>query len=156
MGNRVRKALAVAGVSAAGLAAGVAGSAGAATSGKKDSGTSYVAIVHQKGSVAYAAGYSVDKLFKQAALTYQITAAPGTTGTVKVTAKKVIEYTSTGSLIGTATAVESLATGKITKGKLKLTKGTGALKGHTFTGTFTGSYNAKTGVYTFHYAGKVK
>ena len=156
MGNRVKTALALAGAGAVAAVSLLATSAGAATQGKKDSGTTYAAVVHQKGSTLYAAGYSTDKLFGQSAVTYVTTVAAGATGTLKVTAKPVIEYSAAGSLVGSATATQNLVTGAITNGKLTLTRGTGGLKGHSFVGTFTGTYNAKTGVYTFHYTGTYK
>jgi hypothetical protein len=120
---------------------------------KKDSGTAYASIVHTSGSTEYVAGYTFDKLFGRTATTYVTTLSPGTTGTVKVTAKRVTLYTATGTLWGTGVATENLATGAITGGKLILTHATGAQKGHTFKGTFTGSTDPKTGVFTFNYKG---
>jgi hypothetical protein len=132
--------------------------AGAATSARsvKDSGTSYVSIVHQKGKLLYAGGYSFDKKFGQNAITFQVTATNGTTGNVDITAKRVTFYTPTGTLYGTASAVQNLATGSVTAGKLNLTHGTGAQAGHTFKGTFAGTFDTKSAVYTFHYTGTYK
>jgi hypothetical protein len=134
------------------LSAFVAG-AGAKTTKKKDSGTAYAAIVHTSGSTEYVAGYTIDKLFGRTATTYVTTVSAGATGTIKVTATRVTLYTPKGTLFGTGAANQNLATGAITGGKLNLTHGTGALKGHTFKGTFTGNHNATTGVYTFNYKG---
>jgi hypothetical protein len=127
-----------------------------ASRGKPDSGTSYVSIVHAAGKTQYAAGYTFDKRFGQTAVTYVTSIGPGGTGTVTVIGKRVTLYTRNGSLYGTGSAVENLLTGAVTKGKLKLTHGTGAQKGHSFSGTFAGSYDAKARVYTFHYKGTYK
>lgn len=125
----------------------------AAPKGKADSGTSYVSVVHVVGKTEYAAGYTFDKKFGQTAVTYVTSISPGTTGTINITVKRVVEYTPTGTLYGTAKAVQNLATGNVTGGKLLLTHGTGAQKGHSFLATFTGTYDPKSGVYTFHYKG---
>jgi Flp pilus assembly protein TadG len=154
---RTRAMLAAAGISAAGLAGGLAATAGAATTkAKKDTGTSYVAVVHQVGNTLDAAGYTFDKLRGQGAITYQLNATPGAKGTVKVQGKRVVMYTSTGTLYGTGSAVQNIATGQVSAGKLALTHGTAAQKGHSFVGTFTGTYNRANGVYTFHYTGTYK
>jgi hypothetical protein len=143
---------------AIGLVAAFAATAGAKTKAKakKDSGTAYVHVVKQNGSTEYAAGYTYDKLFGTTATTYVTSIQTGTSGTVTVVAHKVTLYTPKGSFVGTGTASDNLTTGAITGGKLNLNKGTGAEKGHTFKGTFTGSYNATTGVFVFNYKGTVK
>lgn len=158
MRNRARGLVTISAVLAVALASAFTAGAVASTKPKtaKDSGTSYVSIVHQQGKVLYAAGYSFDKRFGQVAVTYVTTVTPGKTGTVNVVAKRVTLYTATGTLYGTATAVQNIATGAVTLGKLSLTHGTGALEGHSFTGALAGSYNSKSGVYTFHYAGVLK
>ncbi|MEA2210348.1 MAG: hypothetical protein QOF83_296 [Solirubrobacteraceae bacterium] len=135
------------------LSAFVAGAGAKTTKGKKDSGTSYAAVVRTVGSKEYVAGYTLDKLFGHAATTYVTTLTSGKTGTVKVTGKPVTLYTAKGTLSGTGTATLNLATGAITGGKLVLTKGTGGLKGHSFKGTFTGTSNIAMGLFTFHYTG---
>jgi hypothetical protein len=127
--------------------------------GKADSGTSYVAITHTTGGFDYAAGNTTDKLFGATAVTYKLKAAPATPGTVAVTAKPVVLYTSTGTLVGTGSAtltVDSKGNATVTNGKLSLTRGTGALKGHSLVATFTGTGSAVTGLYTFHYKGTYK
>ena len=134
------------------LSAFVAG-AGAKTTKKKDSGTAYAAIVHTSGSTQDIAGYTVDKLFGRTATTYLTTVSNATTGTLNVTAKRVTLYTPTGTLFGTATATENVVTGAITNGKLLLTHGTGAQKGHSFKGTFTGNGDLAKGSFTFNYKG---
>jgi hypothetical protein len=119
----------------------------------KETGTSYVSVVRQSGKTEYAAGYSFDSLRGQVGVTYLTTVTTGKTGTITVVGKRVTIWTPTGSLWGTGTATQNLATGAVTNGKLKLTHGTGALKGHSFVGTFKGSFNATSRVFTFHYAG---
>ena len=156
MGNRLRAAAALAAACAVALVAVLVNAAGAATKGKQDSGTSYAGVVYQKGKTLYAAGYSFDKLFGQIAVTYVTTVAAGTTGTIKVNASPVTQYTANGTLVGTASAVQNLATGAVSDGKLNLTRGTGGQKGHSFTGTFSGAYDSSTHVYTFHYQGTYK
>jgi len=137
------------------LSAFVAG-AGASTTGKKDSGTAYASIVRIANGKEYVAGYTFDKLFGHTATTYVTTAAPGATGTIKVTATRVTLYTPKGTLWGKGAATQNTLTGAITAGTLTLTHGTGSLRGHTFKGTFTGNHNATTGVYTFNYKGVLR
>jgi hypothetical protein len=132
------------------LSAFVAG-AGAKTTGKKDSGTVYASVVHTAGSTEYVAGYTFDKLFGRTATTYVTSVSPGATGSINVTGKRVTLYTAKGTLWGSGSATQNTVTGAITGGKLNLSHGTGALKGHTFKGTFTGTFAG--GVYTFHYKG---
>jgi hypothetical protein len=127
--------------------------AGAKTAAKKDSGTAYASIVHTSGNTQEIAGYTIDKLFGRTATTYLTSVHSGATGTINVIAQRVTLYTPKGTLWGTGKATQNLATGAITGGKLNLTHGTGALTGHTFKGTFTGSRNATSGVYTFNYKG---
>ena len=134
------------------LSAFVAG-AGAKTTAKKDSGTVYAAITRTVGGKEYVAGFSTDKLFGKTATTYITTVRTGTTGTAKVTGKPVTLYTSKGTMTGVGTATLNLATGAITGGKLVFTTGTGALKGHSFKGTFTGTSNIAKGTFVFHYKG---
>ncbi len=157
MKRNARTLAALVSVLAIGLIAAVA-IAGAATKSKgvKDSGTSYVSIVHQKGKVLDAAGYSFDKKFGQIASTYQTKVTAGKTGTINIVVPRVTDWTPKGSLWGTATATQNLATGAVTNGKLNLNHGTGLLKGHSFKGTFTGTFDSKTSVYTFKYKGTLK
>jgi hypothetical protein len=139
-----------------GLVSALSVDAGARSKGVKDSGTLYVAIVHQSGKTLYAAGYAFDKRFGRIAATYVTTISPGTAGNINVTANPVTEYTAKGSLFGKVTAVQNLATGAVTNGKINLTHGTGLLKGHTFTGTFSGTFDNAHMVYTFKYSGTYK
>ncbi len=93
-------------------------------------------------------------------MTYKLKATPSGTGsTLKLTSKPVVLYTRTGSLTGTGSAtlvVTGPSTATVKDGKLILTKGAGGQKGHSFVGTFSGSGNPTTGIYTFHYKGTYK
>ena len=127
--------------------------------GKADSGTSYVAVTHAAGGFEYSAGNTTDKLFGETAVTYKLKATPATPGTLSVTANPVVLYTATGTLRGTGSATLTVVAGgaaTVSNGKLNLTKGTGALKGHSLVATFTGSGSVVTGTYTFHYKGTYK
>jgi hypothetical protein len=156
MKNRAGLFVGIGSVLSIGLIATLMASASAKPAGIKDHGTSYVSIVHQKGKILYAAGYVFDKHFGRVANTYVTTVTPGTTGTVIVTVIPVTLYTAKGSLFGTGKAVQNLATGAVTNGKLNLTHGTGGLKGHSFRGTVAGAFDSTTGVYTFMYSGIYK
>ena len=138
------------------LSAFVAGAGATTAAGKKDSGTAYASIVHTAGGKEYVAGYTIDKLFGRTATTYVTTASSGGGTAVKVTAQRVTLYTPKGTLWGTGSATQDAITGAITAGKLNLTHGTGALKGHTFKGTFTGNYAGTSHVYTFNYKGTLR
>jgi hypothetical protein len=128
--------------------------------GKADSGTSHVGTTHSDSKFTYSAGDNTDKLLGAGAVTYKLkVGSTPTVGTVTLTANPVRLFTATGSLIGTGSAkltITGPTTATISNGKLKLTKGTGSQKGHSFIGTFTGSGNPATGQYTFHYKGTYK
>ena len=97
-GRSVAVSVAVVAASAVAVASG-----SAAASGRTDTGTSYVAVTHQVGSTYYAAGNTSDSVLGSGSVTYNINAGTGTKpGTIKITAKKVTEFTSTGSLYGSA------------------------------------------------------
>jgi hypothetical protein len=130
---------------------------GAKSKGKADSGTVWAAVTHtvSNGSIEVADGDFVDKILGHGTVTYRLKVIPnGTTGTLQVTSKPVVLYTGTGSLSGSATATLAIGadghTEMITKGKLSLTHGTGSLKGHSFTGTFTGKGDSKVNQLVFH------
>lgn len=117
------------------------------------------AETHTSGGVEYIAGDGTDKLFGATAVTYKLNVSANPAGTYKVTSKRVVLYTATGELSGTGSAtliVGAKGSATITDGKINLTKGTGALKGHSLVGTFTGSGNAVSGTYVFHYKGTYK
>ncbi len=132
--------------------------AGATATGKGDTGVAYVSIVHQVGKTLYVAGYDFDKLFGQTGVTFVATVGSGKPGTFKVAGRKVTLYTPSGSLVGTGSATEVVTANSVTLtgGKLALTHGTSGQAGHSFTGTFTGTYDSKTLVYTYHVKGTYK
>jgi hypothetical protein len=148
-------------VAALALAAFGAGVVGAKPkpSGKPDSGVLYSAITHTVGKTEYIAGNATDKLFGSGAATYNATVGTGSKpGTLSVTAKVIVFYKN-GSLSGTATATITTNTdGTVTfsKGKINLTKGGGAEKGHSLAATFTGSGKAILGPFVFNYKGTYK
>jgi hypothetical protein len=130
--------------------------------GKKESGVVYAAITHPVAPTKEdVAGNTNDSLFGAGAITYVITigtpAAPGKPIPVKAT---VIVFFKNGSLSGKATAdavVNSDGSATYTNGKIKLTHGGGAFKGHGFAGTFTGTEKtANVSPFTFHYTGTYK
>ena len=144
-----------------GVGAVLASSAGAlgARAGKPDKGVIYFAETHNANGITYAAGNATDSLFGTEAVTYAIKTAPTQTGTVQVIAKPVTTWTKTGTLSGTATATLTVgANGKatLTNGKVSETKGTGTLKGHRLTATFTGSGDTTTATYQIAYKGIYK
>ncbi|MDQ6607868.1 MAG: hypothetical protein M3Z06_15145 [Actinomycetota bacterium] len=126
---------------------------------KADHGTSYVAVTHQVGSTYIAAGDATDNNLGKGAVSYTITAGTGTKpGTIKITARRVTVFSSTGSLYGTAAGTETtLASGAVTlTGKLNLTHGTGGQKGHRLIATFTGTGKTPLGPFVFHTKGTYK
>jgi hypothetical protein len=137
-----------------------AGTVGAAahSSSKSVKGKAWVAVTHQVGSTLFIAGNTADNVFGNGATTY-VSKTRSSMGAVTVTAKTVTLFTSKGSLTGTGSATvtpTSATTATVTNGKLKLTKGTGSLKGHSFIGTFTGSGNPTSSEYLFNYKGTYK
>jgi hypothetical protein len=136
-----------------------ANTVGALGSGRADSGTVYAAVTHTVGTTTYASGNSTDKLFGKGAVTYALHIVPNTPGTLKLTVPSVTYYYSNGSLTGTASATLTIGAGggaTVSNGKLSLTKGAGARKGHSFKGTFGGTGSVTTGAYKFTYTGKYK
>lgn len=132
-----------------------AGAVGAKSAGRKDSGVIYFAITHNKGGKQYAAGNSIDKLFGDGAVTF-VNKISTANGTIKITTKPVVTYYKDGTLSGVATStVTPGQNGAVTisNGKIKETTATGAQKGHSLVGTFSGTGNTTTGLYTIHYKG---
>lgn len=155
MTGRTRAGAAVAAsVAVSGLLAVGAAAVAARSTGRADSGTIYAATTHTSGGYTFAAGQGTDKLFGPITITYRIKAIPtGTTGTLKLTIKPVIEYTATGSILGSATATLTLGPNgaeTISNGKFSLTHGAGALRGHTIKGTFTGIGNSTANMLVIH------
>jgi hypothetical protein len=141
------------------LAMGATALAATGKKGKADSGIQHVAITHSSGGFNYSAGDGTDKLLGATAVTYKLKILNSGAGTFKVTAKPVVLYTATGTLRGTGSATvtaDAKGNATVTNGKLRLTKGTGAQKGHSFIGTFSGTGSVVTGAYTFHYKGTYK
>lgn len=141
-------------VSAVGVA-----TVGATSAGRADRGTAYVAVTHSVGSTLFAAGTTTDKVLGPGAVTYSIKAGTGSTpGTVKITATRVTVFSATGSLYGTSVGTETTnSDGTVSlKGTLTLNHGTGAQKGHSFIGTFTGTGKKSFGPFVFHTKGHYK
>jgi hypothetical protein len=136
------------------LAVGTSGVAAAATTGQHTHGVAYVGVTHTEGKNLYISGDFKDSLFGRGAIVY-ITRVGGSSkpGTVHVLSPQVTLYTRAGSLQGTGAADEVITSSSTTvkNGTFFLTKGTGAYKGHTFKGTFSGPLTQ--GVYTFTYSG---
>ncbi len=132
-----------------------AGTVAAKSAGRKDSGTLYITIVHQAGGLLYAAGLAQDRVMGPVAVVYTVSVRPGGNGSFHITAKKVILYTRTGSISGTGSATQTVTSSSdtVSGGKLNLTHGAGGQAGHSFAGTFSGTYDSKAGAYTFHYSG---
>lgn len=155
MTGRTRAGVAVAAsVAVSGLLAVGAAAVAARSAGRADSGTIYAATTHTSGGYTFAAGQGTDKLFGPIAITYRIKTIPaGTTGTLNLTIKPAIEYTATGSILGSATATLTLGPSgaeTISNGKFSLTHGVGALRGHTIKGTFTGTGNSTANMLVIH------
>jgi hypothetical protein len=151
----------LAGASAGALAcAALATTAGArmvgATPPQRDSGTSWFAVTRVVNGVDHTAGQVSDKLLGNGAVTFLLKAVTTPSGTVGIKSSSFTLYTKTGSLSGTGSATLTISpsgTDQITNGKLKLTKGTGSLKGAELTGKFSGSGNTTTNQYKVTYKG---
>jgi hypothetical protein len=137
----------------AAITAAVATAAGSrAAKGRRTSGTAYFSITHMVGSTQFFAGNNTDKLLGQTGVTYTAKIlSSNVTGVVTVKVTTLTLWTKTGSLSGTATAKENVATGAITDGQFSLTKGTGAQKGHSLAGTFSGSGSTAKNQYQYTY-----
>ena len=139
------------------LAVGIGGSAIAKGKGKPTSGVVYAGVTHVEGDDIFVAGDFKDKVLGSGAIVYVTKVTPGDSGTIHVDAQKVTLYTTKGSLAGVASADQTFnpdGSSTITNGVVNLTQGTGAYVGHTFKGTFDGSFTD--GVYTFNYKAKLK
>lgn len=144
-------------VSAASVLA--AGSVGAKSAGRPDSGTAYVANTPKQGTYVYAAGYNQDKILGKGSILYVIKATSSKPGTISVKTKSVTLYTATGSLSGTGSATLTTAangTATVSGGKLNLSKGSGSLKGHSLLATFTGTGSITALSFVFNYKGTYK
>lgn len=151
--------LTVAGLTALAVSAVSVATVQAIGAGKPDSGTAYVAVTHSVGPTLYAAGNVTDKVLGPGAVTYTIRAGTGSMpGTIKITATRVTVFTATGTVYGTSAGTETTnSDGTVSlKGTLTLNHGTGAQKGHSFIGTFTGTGKTTTGPFVFHTKGHYK
>ena len=138
------------------MGATAAGSVGAKSAGRADSGVVYLAVTHTVGNKQFAAGNSQDKLFGTGSVTYVNIAKSTPTGTIKVTTKPVVLYYKNGTMTGTATSkltVGQNGAATITDGRLTAAKGTGGQKGHSVSVTFTGVGSVTTGTYKITYKG---
>jgi hypothetical protein len=125
----------------------------AATKGKADKGVAYVSATHSVGKTLIVSGDFKDKLLGSGGIVYQTTVRAGNQpGTFLVKARKITIFTTKGSMSGKGKGTQTVApdgTTSVSGGTFKLSKGTGAYKGHTFTGKFGGPLN--NGVYKFSY-----
>jgi hypothetical protein len=128
---------------------------GGAPAPRTDSGVSDASITHTSNGLQIAAGNNYDKVLGEGAITYRLKLLPAGNGTFSVTVPKVVLYTASGSITGTASAKVAVngTAETITNGKLNLTKGAGSLKGHQFSGTFTGTGDLAKNLITFKYKG---
>jgi hypothetical protein len=124
---------------------------------RADSGTAWFSITHTVGSTEYAAGTTSDKLLGTDAVTYTSHLLPNSTGAITVNVKRLVVYSGTGSMVGTATAQVTVSgtTETISDGKLKLTKGFGSMKGDKLIATLSGTGNLAANQIKFTYKGKL-
>ena len=141
---------------AIGLVAATTATVGAKGKGRADSGTIYAATTHTVGNTQYVAGDYTDKVLGGGAVTFRNTVSGGTTpGTFKGSGPVTV-FTKTGSLQGSTSEtviVNPDGSATFSNGTVKLTKGSGGQKGHSFIGTFTGTAKTAAGPYTFNFKG---
>jgi hypothetical protein len=134
-------------------------SVGAKSAGRADSGTVFIGETHVVGAKHFEAGSISDKLLGGGAVTFSTAISVSKPGVVHFDSKTLTFWTSTGSLTGHVSAdinVASATSATVTNGKLNLTKGTGAQKGHSLVGTFTGKGNPGSTEYSFTYKASYK
>ena len=142
------------------MAAVVVGVSGLAVAGQgqRTSGVAYVGVTHTEGSDVYVSGDFKDRLLGRGAIVYVTRLASGDQpATVRINVRRATIYTKRGSLSGTGQALQTFnpdGTGTISDGSFRLTKGTGAYRGHSLIGTLRGTYEE--GVYTFHYRARYR
>jgi hypothetical protein len=140
----------------------VSGVAAASRAGKAEHGTVHFAITHTVGNTNIAAGDTTDSLFGAGAVVYRLHVITTMTGKISIKVPKVTVFYSTGAATGSATATLTITNtpksgdATVTGGVLKLTKGTGTHKGHSFMGTFSGAGSITSGLYTINYKGTYK
>jgi hypothetical protein len=129
----------------------------APSKGRTERGTVHFAITHTVGSINVAAGDTTDTLFGGGAVVYRLHVLTSTTGKLTINVPKVTTFFSTGTMTGSATSTltitDTTGDATVTGGMLRLTKGTGTDKGHSFRGTFSGKGNINSGLYTTNYKG---
>lgn len=135
----------------------IAAPAIATSAPKRDSGTTYASITHTRNGLEIAAGNNYDKVLGEGTISYQLKLIPNANGTIHVKVPKVVLFTTTGSITGTASATVTIngSAEQITNGKLALKNGKGALKGKQFSGTFTGSGDLSKNLIKFNYKGLI-
>ncbi len=121
---------------------------------KRDSGIAYLGITRISSSaVEYAAGNDYDRVLGTGASAFVIKARIDSTG-IHVIAEPMVLYSAAGSLSGTATGKATVtASGETLRGNFSLTRGRGAQRGHSFTGTFTAVSDKTFRFFTFNYKG---
>lgn len=142
-------------VTAVGL--GLLGGAASAAPAKKTTGTVYASGTHVEGKDLYVSGDFKDSLLGRGAIVYVTQPNVSDDGSVHVVAREITIYTTKGSLRGSGEADQTFnadGSSDVTGGTFSLTKGTGAYKGHEFSGKFDGTF--EDGVYTFKYKGIYK
>jgi hypothetical protein len=130
----------------------------AATKGKADKGVAYVSATHSEGKILFVSGDFKDKILGRGGIVYQTTVSAGNQpGTFLVKARKITIFTTKGSLSGKGQGTQTIEQNgdtHVDNGTFKLNKGTGALRGHTLTGKFSGPLT--NGIYKFSYTGTYK
>lgn len=140
------------------VAYGAASVAARPGAGRSDHGTAYASINRVAGGNQYGSGTNTDAVLGSSGITFTATLTSAGGGKLTLNIKKIVLYAKTGSLTGTgsATVTVSGTTETFSGGKLKLTKGAGSQKGHSLTGTFTGSGSASSNEFTLKYKGTYK
>jgi hypothetical protein len=130
-----------------------------AASARPDSGIAYVSIVHHSNVAAVAAGESVDRILGDEAAAYSLTLhRVGPSANTLKLVSKVVFYSPTGSMRGTATANMTVSAKAeiFTSGELSLNDGAGSQKGHSLIATFSGTGSLSANLYILHYIGTYK
>jgi hypothetical protein len=150
-------------VAAIAIVAVSASAVGATASGTKTSGKFYLGITPQaKSGIQYIAGQGTDKALGSDAITFTIKPLPKSSGVLTAKAIKVTLWASGGTLTGTGSATVTITNSPkpgdatVSGGTVSLTKGTGALKGHSFKAKFSGNGNIVSALYVFTYSGTYK
>ncbi len=138
-------------------------SVGAAGGARSTSGTIWFAANPRSTStLLYVGGNIKDKVLGEGAVTFTIKPFVNPKGRLVAKVNKATVWTATGSLTGTGSGNITVTNkpkqgdSTISGGVLDLTKGTGALKGHSLKATFTGAGNVSGALYTLHYRGTYK